>query len=91
LSLEEGSVELLGKGEVGQNSADLFGKGTIRQTGSAELFGKFEAQAIAELLGKAVIRHSNSEEFLGKFRASTDNWIIQGASVEAYIALDIVI
>lgn len=114
MSLLDASVELLGKLDVGQDSADLLGKFEAQATAellgkaevthsvdllgkfdvgqnSAELLGKFEAQATAELLGKAVIRHSTSEELLGKFRMSTDDWIIQGASVEAYIALTIVI
>jgi len=61
-----GSEDLLGKFDVGQGSDDLLGKAKIQQSGSAELFGKFEAQATAELLGKAVIRNIDSAELLGR-------------------------
>jgi len=80
-------AELLGKFDVGQDSAELLGR--FEAQASAELLGKFEAQAIAELLGRfegqAII------ELPCSFRLSTDNWIVQGVSVEAYIALTIVV
>lgn len=43
----------------------------------------------AELLAKANIRPTEAE-LLAKFRLSTDDWVPQGISVEAYIALGIV-
>jgi len=46
-----GSEDLLGKFDVGQDSADLLSHFEVGQ-GSAELLGKFEAQATAELLGR---------------------------------------
>jgi len=87
----DASTDLLGKAEVGQNSAvlsaqfdvgqnssELLGNAEIQQSGSAELLGKFEAQATAELLGRAevgqnsagllgkgTIQHSDSAELLG--------------------------
>lgn len=64
----DGSVNLLSKFEVGQDSADLLGKADIQQSGSAELLGKFEAQAKVELLGKAEVRQSDSAELLSEFR-----------------------
>jgi len=59
-------VWLFGKFEVSQPSAELLGKTIIRHSTSAELLGKFEAQATADLLGKGVIRHSDTAELLGK-------------------------
>lgn len=84
-------VELLGRVEVGQNSAVLLGKGDIQQSGSAELLGRFEAQTTAELLGNAIIRQTGSAELFGKLRASIPGWVIQGVSVEAYIDRSIVV
>jgi len=100
----QATAELQGTFEVGQGSTELLGKAVIRHVGtpaellgkaevgqgSAELLGKFEAQATADLLGKVVITHSI--DLPCKFRTSIPNdWIVQGVSVEAYIALTIVI
>ncbi|MCK4696783.1 MAG: DUF2341 domain-containing protein, partial [Dehalococcoidia bacterium] len=67
--LRQDFAELLGKFDVGQDSADLLAKFEAQAT--AELFGKGVIKNIgsAELLGKAVIRHSDSAELLGKFEA----------------------
>ena len=53
----QGSGELFAKAVVGQGSVELIGRGIVRNVGSADLLGKFEAQATAELLGRAVIGH----------------------------------
>ncbi|MCK4698054.1 MAG: hypothetical protein KAT53_07115, partial [Dehalococcoidia bacterium] len=53
----QGSGELFAKAVVGQGSVELIGRGIIRNVGSADLLGKFEAQATVELLGRAVIGH----------------------------------
>jgi predicted Zn-dependent protease with MMP-like domain len=135
----QATVELFGKFELRQAIAELFGKAVVKNVGSAELLGRFEAQASAELLGKAVIRNIGSAELLGRFEAqasaellgkfegqaiaellgrfeaqasaellgkfegqatvelpchfrlSTDHYIIQGVSVEAYLFLTIVV
>ncbi|MCW3988449.1 MAG: hypothetical protein NWE88_00045, partial [Candidatus Bathyarchaeota archaeon] len=52
MPLYDEDVELLSKVEVGQNSAVLLGKAEIKNIGSAELLGRFEAQATVELPGK---------------------------------------
>jgi hypothetical protein len=103
---QSGSAELLGEFEA-QVTAELFGKFDVQQSGSAELLGNaiirhpasvellgnaiIRHPASAELLGEAIIRQSGSAELLGKFRTNTEEWIIQGASLEAYIALTIVV
>jgi hypothetical protein len=53
----QGSDELFAKAVVGQGSVELFGRGIVRDVGSADLLGRFEAQATAELLGRTVIGH----------------------------------
>ena len=95
----QASAELLGKFDVGQDSAELLGRfeaqaiaellGRFEAQASAELLGRFEAQAIAEFLGK--FEAQATAELLCGFRLSTDHWIVQGASIEAYIALKIVV
>ena len=55
------------EGEPVDGSADLLGKFDVGQD-SAELLGKFEAQDTAELLGKTDITHS--AELLSNFRVS---------------------
>ncbi|MCW3988647.1 MAG: hypothetical protein NWE88_01070 [Candidatus Bathyarchaeota archaeon] len=65
MPLYDEDVELLSKVEVGQNSAVLLGKAEVKNIGSAELLGKFEAQATAELLGKFDVGQ-NSAELLGE-------------------------
>ncbi len=72
LNVGQDSAELLGKFEVGQDSAELLGKAVIRQSGSAELLGRFEAQATAELLGKLNVG-KDSAELLGKFEVGQDS------------------
>jgi len=44
----------------------------------------------AEFLGKFDVGQG-SAELLGKLRASTDHWIVQGVSVEAYLVLGVVV
>ncbi len=95
----QASAELLGKFVVGQDSAELLGK--FEAQAIAELLGRFEAQAIVELLGR--FEAQATAELLGKFegqatvelpcgfRLSTDHWIVQGVSVEAYIRLQVVV
>jgi hypothetical protein len=68
LEIGQNSVEILGKADVGQNSQDLLGNAEIQQSGSTELLGKFETQAIAELLGKAEIPQSGFAELLGNVK-----------------------
>ena len=80
LEVGQGSAEFQGKFAVGQGSAELLGKAIIRHVGtpaellcngiiknvdSAELLGRFEAQATTELLGKFAVGQS-SAEFLGR-------------------------
>jgi len=60
---QPGSAELLGKVDVGQDSAELLGNAAIRQPGSSELLGKFAAQVTAELLGNAEIRQSGPKHY----------------------------
>ena len=79
------TAELFGKFEA-QAIADLLGKFEAQVT--AELLGKFEAQVTAELLGK--FEAQTTRDLPCSFRLSTDDWIIQGVSVEAYIALEII-
>jgi hypothetical protein len=90
----QATAELLGNAIIRQpGSAELLGNAEIQQSGSAELLGNAEIQqsGSAELLGNAVIRQPASAELLCHFRTSTDEWAIQGASVEAYIELRIVV
>jgi len=66
-----GSEDLLGKFDVGQDSAELLAKVEVQQSGSAELLGKFEAQATAELLAKAEIQQSGSADLLARLEAQS--------------------
>ena len=68
---------------------DLLGNAVIKNIGSAELLGRFEAQATAELLGK--FEAQATAELPCRFRLSTDDWIVQGVSVEAYLFLYVVV
>jgi len=90
-----GSVELLGKAVIRHvgTPVELLGRALIRHSGSAEFPGEVIIRNIgsAELPGEVIIRNIGSVELLGKFRTSTDHWIVQGVSVEAYIALTIVV
>jgi len=57
--------DLLGKFDVGQNSADLLGRFVAQ--GVADLLGKFEAQDVADLLGK--FEAQGVADLLAKFEA----------------------
>jgi len=92
------SAELLSRFEA-QATADLLGRFEAQAT--AELLARFEAQATAELLARfeaqataellARFEAQATADLPATFRMSTDDWIVQGVSVEAYIALRIVV
>ena len=54
---------------VGWRRQDLRADFEVRQPGSVELLGKFEAQATAELLGNVEVINIGSAELLGVFEA----------------------
>jgi hypothetical protein len=58
---------------------DLFAKAEIRHSASANLFAEF------------VVRHPSSEDLKAGFRITTEAYVNQGISVEAYIALSVVV
>jgi len=88
------SAELYGHAIIRhESSAELYGYGIIRNIGSAELYGYGIIRNIgsAELYTRGIVRNIGSVELLCGFRLSTDKWIVQGVSAEAYIELTIVV
>ncbi len=75
------------------NSAELYAHAIIINIGSAELYGHGIIKNIdsAQEYGHGIIRNIGSADLPCTFRITTDQWIVQGVSVEAYIALTIVI
>ena len=86
-------------------SAELYAHAIIKNIGSAELYCHVVIQDTAELYGHGIIKNIGAAQEYGHgiirnigsadlpctFRITTDQWIVQGVSVEAYIALTIVI
>jgi len=69
----DASIDLYAKFVVGQDSADLLGKAVVKNVGSTELLGKFEAQVTTELLSKAVIRRVDAHELLARAEVGQDS------------------
>lgn len=72
---------------------ELLGKGEIRHPGSANAYAHLIVKNIgsANAYAHLIIRNTDSKDLASTFRTSTPAWIIQGASVEAYIRLSIVV
>lgn len=86
-----GSAEVYARAEIGQNSEVLYGHGIIRNIASAEVYGHAVIIHSIDLYSYAEIKNIASSDLKFQFRVSTDAWIIQGVSVEAYITKTIVI